>query len=843
MTTAAIPRERRREQIVIRGAVQGVGFRPFVYRLATGIGLDGWVKNSPQGVIIEAEGCNEKIDEFLHRIGPERPPLASILSLERSRIDPLGLDGFEIRPSGAHGNPTSPVPPDTAVCPDCLREITDPSDRRYRYPFTNCTNCGPRFSIILSLPYDRPRTTMKDFEMCPDCRREYLDPVDRRFHAQPIACPACGPQLRLWDGLGRTTAERHDALLGAVREIRLGKIVAVKGLGGFHLMVDAGDDDAVVRLRLLKHREEKPFALMYPSVDAVARDCEVSPAEERLLSSPEAPIVLIRRRETMSGRGCAATPSGARAAGQSVARSVAPGNPYLGVMLPYTPLHHLLMRELDAPVVATSGNLSDEPICIDEHEALRRLGRIADVFLVHDRPIRRHVDDSIVRIIAGQECVIRRARGYAPTPIVIPAIRATDGGISVAGSETPKESPAGVQTQADPPQTRRYLAVGAHLKNTIALGRGDSVFLSQHIGDLETGESYGAFRDTIGSFRELYDATDDVVVCDMHPGYLSTQYARENGARVEAVQHHHAHVCSCMAEHGLTGNVLGVSWDGTGYGPDGTVWGGEFLLTDGASFRRVAAFREFPLPGGEKAVREPGRSAIGLLRTLWGDGIFNREDLAPVRKLPLRERDIVRGMLRRRINSPMTTSAGRLFDAVAALLDVRQKSSYEGQAAMELEFLADSGVASYTGAIPGGDLYPFGLEDRSRYRDASPAQASDGRHAADLEIDWGPIISGIVRDIAGGADPRRVSKKFHHTLSEIVLEIARRIGRHRVILTGGCFQNRYLAERTIARLSQAGFTPYWHRKVPPNDGGIALGQVYCAMMRARGAAHVPRDPG
>ncbi len=795
MTNPTTPRERRREQIFVRGMVQGVGFRPFIYRLATAIGLDGWVKNSPQGVAIEAEGESAMLDEFLRRIPPESPPLSSIRSLEHTRLDPVGLDSFEIRPSARDGVPDSPVLPDIATCPDCLREISDPSERRYRYPFTNCTNCGPRFSIILSLPYDRTRTTMKEFTMCPGCRREYDDPADRRFHAQPIACPVCGPQLRLLGARGELLADRDDALLAAAAAVASGKIVAVKGLGGFHLVADAANDGSVGELRRRKGREEKPFALMYPSLDALRRDCEIPVAGERLLVSPQAPIVLLKRL----GR------DQVRPAAGGIAHSVAPGNPYLGAMLPCTPLHHLLLSELEFPVVATSGNLSDEPICTDEREALRRLRGIADLFLVHDRPIRRHVDDSVARIIAGRAMLIRRARGYAPSPLVV-------------GTASPGD------------RSRTFLAVGAHLKNTVAIGSGSGICVSQHIGDLGTEESVRAFRDTIGSFRELYDSPHDVVVCDMHPGYASTQYARDDGAPVIGVQHHHAHVCSCMADNDLTGSVLGVSWDGTGYGPDGSVWGGEFLLTDGAAFRRVAALRTFPLPGGDNAVREPGRSALGMLWCLWGDALFEREDLFPVRDRPVHERDILRRMLGRRLNSPMTSSAGRLFDAVAALLGLRQRSSFEGQAAMELEFIAGD-----PDAPSDGGLYPFDVVDGAK-------GGAGARFAPGLVVDWGPMIGAIVDDLAAGVGPGPISGKFHDTLAEIVIDVARRVGNDRVLLTGGCFQNRYLAERTIARLMESRFTPYWHRNIPPNDGGIAAGQVLCAVLQ-EGDPDVSRHPG
>jgi hydrogenase maturation protein HypF len=758
----------QRIHIVVRGAVQGVGFRPFVYRLASDLRLPGWVLNSAQGVFIEAEGEKQILDELLLRLDEEKPPLASIQSLEFSFLDPVGLEAFEIRKSDPEGEKTSLVLPDIAVCPDCLREIFDPCDRHYRYPFTNCTNCGPRFSIIDSLPYDRANTSMRLFEMCADCRREYEDPRNRRFHAQPNACPACGPYLELWDKSGNVMVSRDSALSAAAGTILKGKIVALKGLGGFHLLADATNDSAVASLRERKHREEKPLALMYPSLDRVRSECEVGRFEARLLASPEAPIVLLRRKDA------------------SVAASVARGNPYLGVMLPYTPLHHLLMRELKIPVVATSGNISDEPICTDEREALARLGAIADLFLVHNRPIIRHVDDSIVRVVLGRELVMRRARGYAPLPV-----RMTKPATGI-------------------------LAVGAHLKNTIALTVGENVFVSQHIGDLENQQASEAFENVISSFRDLFDTNPVIVAADMHPDYLSTRYARSCGPPVTAVQHHYAHVASCMAENHLEGRVLGVSWDGTGFGPDGTVWGGEFLLTDQASFRRFATFRRFRLPGGERAVREPRRTALGLLYEIWGEALFGRRDLASLNSFGERERGPIMRMLARSINSPWTTSAGRLFDAVSSLLDLRQRVSYEGQAAMELEFALDDGA--------GDDSYPF----ETRREPCAP----DG--AGLLIVDWAPIILALLDDVRKNIPVGRISRRFHNTLAEIIVAVAQTGEERRIALTGGCFQNRYLTERTVHRLEREGFRAYWHQRVPPNDGGISLGQAVAVVRSMQG---------
>ncbi len=642
--------QKQRLHIVIRGAVQGVGFRPFIYRLATDMRLAGWVINSTQGVLIEVEGERPDLDEFILRLTHEKPPRAFIQSLEPSLLDPVGFTSFEIRESDDRGTPSALVMPDIATCPDCLREIFDPTNRRYRYPFTNCTNCGPRFTIIESLPYDRPSTTMKQFIMCDMCRKEYEDPLDRRFHAQPNACPECGPHLELWNIQGNITATHFEALKTAAEMIRSGNIVAVKGLGGFHLIVDARNDDAVLNLRARKHHEEKPFAVMVPSLDTVKKLCEVSALEERLLISPESPIVLLQKRDDYQDFQLSTF-------NPKLSNAVSPGNPYLGIMLPYTPLHHLLMKELGFPVVATSGNLSDEPICIDEHEALSRLQHIADAFLIHNRSILRHVDDSIVRIMAGRELVLRRARGFAPLPIPMRV------------SEIPS-----------------MLAVGAHLKNTVAITAGSNTFISQHIGDLETHEALTAFKNVIASLQTLYSFTPTTVVCDEHPDYLSTKHARSMGIEILPVQHHYAHIASCMAENELNGKVLGVSWDGTGYGLDGTIWGGEFLLIDENGFNRVATFRPFPLPGGDQAIREPRRIALGMLYAKAGDEAFKQNDLACIKAFTQSELSVIQTMLQKKINSPLTSSIGRLFDGVASIIGLRQRTNYEGETAMELEF-------------------------------------------------------------------------------------------------------------------------------------------------------------
>ncbi|MDR0841901.1 MAG: carbamoyltransferase HypF [Acidobacteriota bacterium] len=778
----------RRIRVVIRGAVQGVGFRPFVYRLASEMRLSGWVRNSSQGVFVEAEGEKSALDEFLLRLSSEKPAHAFIQSLEYSLLEPVRHRGFAIRESeeSPSGAVSALVLPDIAVCDQCLAEMRDPADRRYRYPFINCTHCGPRFSIIEALPYDRPSTSMKSFALCPDCRREYEDPRDRRFHAQPTACPVCGPELALWDEKGREVARRDDALLAAAGFIRRGGIAAVKGLGGFHLVCDARNAQAVGLLRKRKLREEKPFALMYPSLAAVAGDCRVTPMEARLLQSPEAPIVLLEK------------------IGDGGLDGVAPDNPCLGVMLPATPLHHLLLTELGFPVVATSGNLSDEPICIDEREALTRLAGIADCFLVHDRPIVRHVDDSIIRIVLGRELVLRRARGYAPLPL--PVKDAADG----------------------------TLAVGGHLKNAIAIATGGNVFLSQHIGDLEGRESIEAFHRVIASFRRLYQVEPVRVAADRHPDYFSTKAAEGFGVPVVNVQHHHAHVAACMVENELEGQVLGVAWDGTGYGLDGTIWGGEFLLADTAGFQRVAALRGFRLPGGDAAVREPRRAALGVLYEIFGSDALNATDdvadaatdLPPVGAFTVAERAVIAQMLAKGVHSPVTTSAGRLFDAVAALSGIRQKISFEGQAAMQLEFAA----MRETTAIS----YPFDI-----------ASSLAAEHDV---VDWEPMIRAIADDVRAGVAASLVARKFHNTMAEIIVAVAQRQRRQcrqiedRVILTGGCFQNRILLEETVRKLQNAGFRPFWHQRVPPGDGGIALGQIAVASRRLKSSPGT-RTPG
>jgi len=763
-----------RLHVQIQGLVQGVGFRPFVYRLATKLQLVGWVNNTAEGVFIEVEGDRNQLLEFQDRLDRDKPPHAQIDRLETQWLESVGYTQFEIRTS--ERNPhhkTALVLPDLATCPDCLQDLFDRSNPRYRYPFTNCTNCGPRYSIIETLPYDRSLTTMRDFPMCSPCQQEYDNPLDRRFHAQPNACPRCGPHLELWNPRGDVLATHDDALKQAETAIRQGQIVALKGLGGFQLLVDARNDAAVKRLRDRKHRPDKPFAVMYPNLEAVTLDCKVRELEAQILQSPPSPIVILSR--------VSANP-------KSLGRSVAPDNPNLGVMLPYTPLHHLLLADLGFPLVATSGNVSDEPICIDNLEALERLGQIADVLLVHNRPIARPVDDSIVRVMAQTPVILRRARGYAPLPI---------------------SSPHYLPTASSP--HRSILAVGGHLKNTIAIAFDDKIFPSQHVGDLNAPQTRHAFEYTIDRLCSIYDFKPQIVACDLHPDYASTQFAQAQNLPLVRVQHHYAHVLSCMAEHQLKPPVLGVAWDGTGYGLDGTIWGGEFLVVTETGFERVAHFRSFPLPGGDRAVKEPRRAALGLLYELFGEGAFSLTELPTLQAFSKPELQLLASMLRRGVNAPQTSSVGRLFDGIASLLGIRQTLSFEGQGAMALEFAASCADTTAT--------YPFSIEP------------SISTQSGCSIVDWEPLLLALANDWRNKRPISEISAKFHHTLVEIVLAIANSFSNMPVVLTGGCFQNCLLLEQSIERLQPSKFQSVWPQKIPPNDGGIAIGQVMAALLK------------
>jgi len=767
-----------RIHIAIRGAVQGVGFRPFIYKLANELKLSGYVLNNSNGVFIEAEGIESTLRNFLSRIETEKPKLSVITSLENSFLDPIGYSQFEIRVSEANEDVSAIILPDIAVCDDCLNEIFDPNDRRYLYPFINCTNCGPRFSIIEALPYDRLNTSMKNFKMCDKCKSEYENPMDRRFHAQPTACPDCGPQLFLWDEKGNVISEKHPVLKQTVDLILKGKIIALKGLGGFQLIVDATDDEAVKELRKRKHREEKPFALMFPTLESIKEVCEVSEAEERVLNSSESPIVLLKKKSEINN------PK------SEISLNVAPHNPYLGAMLPYTPLHHLLMRELNLPIVATSANLAEEPICIDEQEALKRLKGIADYYIIHNRPIVRHVDDSIVRVIMNREMVMRRARGYAPLPIM-------------------------VSEKYDELKDKTILAVGGHLKNTVALKKGNNIYISQHIGDLSTEESNRTFKKVIDDFKTLYNAEPDKIISDLHPEYISTKYANQLIDEVEQVQHHYAHIAACRFENQVDGDALGISWDGTGYGLDGTVWGGEFFLTNDNSYKHFAQFRKFMLPGGEKAIKEPRRSLAGILFEVAGVSFINEFSDLFENRFSSTEIGLIANMLSKKINSPITSSAGRLFDAISSLLGICDKSNYEGQAAMMLEFAAGWNEKG---------SYPFEIREENKFQ-------PEADEPLVRIIDWQLIIISIINDLRNDIAASIISAKFHNTLSEIILAMVKKSGMKKVGLSGGCFQNAILTERTINLLRENNYQVYWHQRIPPNDGGIALGQVAAYLMQ------------
>jgi hydrogenase maturation protein HypF len=745
--------------------------------------LKGWVQNSVSGVRIEVEGPADAIQVFRLRMDKEKPSHSWIQECTPTWLEAAGYENFRIRTSISAGQVDGLGLPDLATCSACCGEMFDPANRRYLYPFTNCTNCGPRFTILEKLPYDRPNTSMKSFSMCPQCEVEYEDPCDRRFHAQPNACPACGPQLELWNAGGRVLSRAGDALRATVQAIRDGQIVAVKGIGGFHLITAADNDAVVQRLRRLKHREAKAFALLYPSLEAVRAECEVSPAEERLFRSREAPIVLLQRRANSQSK-------------SRLSALIAPRNPNLGVMLPSNPLHHLLMFFLNQPVVATSGNLSEEPICTKEQEAVKRLRGIADFFLVHNRPIVRHMDDSIVRVMAGREMILRRARGYVPLPISMDA------------------DLANLDGAANAPLRPGVLAVGAHMKNAIALMAGPNAFLSQHIGDLDTPEAVAAFRRAIDDFQTLFTGQPQQIAADAHPDYFSTRFAKQNGRSMIGVQHHLAHVLSCMADNELKPPILGVAWDGTGYGLDGTIWGGEFFRVTDDDWTRVGSFRQFRLPGGDHAVKEPCRSALGLLHELFGPTGLARQDLAPIRQFSARALTVFERMLTRRVNSPLTSSVGRLFDAVASLLGLCHQASFEGQAAMELEFVAEG--------IETTELYPVDL-----------LPITEPGNRSTVVVDWAPIVEAVLSDLRANVPTATIAARFHNGLIETIVKMADAVGEERIVLSGGCFQNRYLTERAVSRLREAGHQPFWHQRVPPNDGGIALGQVLAAWRESR----------
>ncbi|HZR10578.1 MAG TPA: carbamoyltransferase HypF [Myxococcales bacterium] len=740
-------------QIDIRGTVQGVGFRPWVYRVAHGAGVAGRVFNDASGVVIEAFGPRAALDRFVAMLRVDPPPAAKIRGFDVSAIPAQPAREFVIAPSVASSDRRVSIPPDLPTCPDCLREIFDPRDRRYRYPFTNCTNCGPRFTIANDVPYDRPATTMAKFPMCARCAREYDDPLHRRFHAQPNACPDCGPRLR-------AAPEHADPIAAAVDALRSGRVVAVKGIGGFHLACDAASAAAVLRLRARKHREERPFAVMVRDICEARTLADLGAAEEALLLSPERPIVLVRRR-----------------AGTPIAEEVAPRTPLLGLMLAYSPLHHLILAQFGGPLVMTSANVSEEPICYRDGEALQRLGAIADLILLHDREIETRCDDSVTRVIAGMPAVLRRSRGYVPRAI---ALRA--------------------------PVPRPILAVGADLKNTFCVAVGESAFLGPHIGDLGSAETWRSMQESIERMLRFLRVEPELVVHDLHPDSIAAAYARTRSEPRLAVQHHHAHVASAMAEHGIPGPVIGVAYDGTGFGTDGTIWGGEILLATAKEYRRVGTFRPVPLAGGERAIREIWRIALAALDDAF-DGAPPLLQLPLFEGVPASEIAAVRQMISRGVNAPLARGAGRWFDAASAIGLGRRRTTFEGQGAIEWNHAAASGAR--------GGTYGYEIV----------------RPGAHLELDLRRLIRDLTNDTIAGRPVEEISAGFHDTLSEataaMVREIAQVHGHRPVVLTGGCFQNARLAE-TIYGLLTPEFDVFLHRDVPCGDGGIALGQALVA---------------
>jgi hydrogenase maturation protein HypF len=759
--------EARGVRIHITGVVQGVGFRPFVYSLAQRHAIRGWVRNTSAGVEIEAAGAPSSLEAFVAGLRQEAPPLARIDDVQVADSQPDGDTEFRILPSQAVEGAFQPISPDVGLCADCLRELRDPADRRYRYPFINCTNCGPRFTIIDDIPYDRPNTTMRAFPMCDDCAREYHDPADRRFHAQPVACPVCGPQV-WFEVEGQPLAERMEALQAARRMLADGGILAVKGLGGFHLAVDATRPDAVARLRQRKLRVDKAFAVMLPDLEAIERHCELDDVARAQLSGWERPIVILPRR-----------------ADSTVAPEVAPGQDTLGVLLPYTPLHHLLMEPAPGfpeALVMTSGNRSEEPIAFEDDQARAMLAPLADGFLMHDRPIRTRCDDSVLRIAAGDVFPLRRARGFAPYPVHLP--------------------------QAVPP----LLGAGAELKNTFCLTREGYAFLSHHIGDLENYETLESFERGIAHLERLFRIQPQAIACDLHPDYLATRYAQERSAReglpLVSVQHHHAHIAAAMAEHRLPvdSEVLGISLDGTGYGEDGTIWGGEFLRATYGGYERLGHLLPVPMPGGDQAVRQPWRMALAWLQAC---GLPWEADLPPVQaageRLPAIESMLAPGSPLRAMQ-PLTSSMGRLFDAAASLAGVRHQVNYEAQAAIEFEAAIEPDM---------GEGYPVDLLDGV--------------------FDPTPMLAALVADVRRGASIGAIAWCFHRGVAEALIDLCqalrRTTGLEDVVLSGGVWQNVTLLELVLPRLTESGMRPIIHRKVPANDGGIALGQVAVAAAR------------
>jgi len=750
-------------KIKVQGVVQGVGFRPFIYRLACEHNLTGWVRNTSGCVDIEVEGETERIDGFLKKLKTKAPSIARVERLETSHHLPKGYTEFEIKRSMSKEGKYQLVSPDIATCPDCQREIFSPDTCRFGYAFTNCTNCGPRFTIIKDIPYDRLKTTMNQFRMCPECQQEYENPSNRRFHAQPNACPKCGPALELIGSEGKPS-EGIDPIKATAALLKAGKIIAAKGLGGFHLACDATNHEAVSLLRARKKRPSKPFAVMMATLEDIERHCLVSHEEKTLLQSTECPIVLLKWRDNSS----------------NIVQVIAPNLKYLGVMLPYTPLHHLLLDEAGIPLAMTSGNLSEEPISKDNDEALGKLRSIADCFLLHNRDIYTRNDDSVYMVEVGKPQVLRRARGYAPNPVILPF------------------------------KSQQVLACGGELKNTFCLARDEHSFLSQHIGDMENQETLELFENTVELYKKLFRIKPKIIAYDMHPEYLSTKYALTVGSKpglsLVPVQHHHAHIVSCMVENNVEATVIGVAFDGTGYGIDGTIWGGEFLLADWHSFQRLGHLEYVPLPGGTAAIKKPYRMALSYLYTLLGEN-YSLEGL-PFGSISTKELELIKQQLKRGVNCPLTSSAGRCFDAVASLVGLRDEVDYEAQAAIELEMLAYDTLDDFI-----EESYPFSI-------------VTYGERTI---VKLGEMFSSIVGDVRKQTAVSKISLRFHHTMTRIIVRMCEMIKKKtridQVALSGGVFQNRLLLRLTTAALQREGFNVLTHHQVPCNDGGISLGQV------------------
>jgi hydrogenase maturation protein HypF len=751
-----------RKNIIIKGIVQGVGFRPFIHKLVKNYNLSGWVLNSNQGVEIDIEGKTEELNNFIGDIKKKLPPLARIEKIEVNRLPLIGYKGFNIKKSIVKEEDGFVlVSPDISICKDCLQELFDPHNQRFRYPFINCTNCGPRFTIIKDIPYDRGKTTMNNFKMCSLCQSEYDDIEDRRYHAQPNACADCGPQVSLYQN--KRKLEGIDPIEKAVKLLKEGKIGAIKGLGGFHLACDATNNKAVARLRRLKNREAKPFGIMSFNLEKIKQYCKLGKKEEKWLINRARPIVLLKKKED-----------------SLISSLVAPRNNYLGVMLPYTPLHYLLLKDNFTALIMTSGNIADQPIIGDNQEALEKLDRIADFFLLYNRDIFNRCDDSVLKIINGDNVFFRRSRGYVPHPIILDF------------------------------KLKEVLALGGELKNTISFSKENYVFLSQYLGDLKSVETLNFLKESIASLKKMFRINPEIIACDLHPDYLSTQYAEETrakkGLRVVKVQHHHAHIVSCMAENNIKEKVIGVAYDGTGYGDDGNIWGGEFLLCDLKEYLRVGHLKYYPLPGGDKAIMEPWRMAYSYLYSIYGPRA-KKIDIDFNRRMDYDKLSIIEKMIDKNINSPLTSSCGRLFDAASSLIGIRDEISYEGQAAMELESFCASGIK---------ERYNFCI-------------CKEGK---EFIIDPQEIFIDIIKDLKEGIDKKVIAAKFHNTVAEFTLNLCGKIrentGINKIALSGGVFQNRYLTEKIISLLEKDGFQVYTQRKVPPNDGGISLGQAVVA---------------